>query len=491
MTRKTHLRIGSLIAAVGCTILLNWLPVSGQPISIESEIAAVEFSMAEGMGAHLDLIAPEAFKDAQDRLSKAKERFKKGGKIEEIRKELAEARAKLQEAAQLKEMGKLLLEDALIAREGAIEAKASEFAPQEWDKAKEAMHDAGREVEKGRQNEARSKATKAEKLFRAAELQAIRTDLLGQAKTMRSRALEAGAEDKASRTFALANQELHQAEKVLQGDRYQRVEAKNLARQAALDFEHARLIATYVDLVDEKNDGEVEKLQLAHEAAVGKIAEAFSLDTDFSRGLTPVTEALVSATNSLLADRADLQAHLINRELQLVVAVARIDSMDAALASLENRERTTNAMLRGERNRQANLKSVAALFGSDEATVLLEGDDLIIRLYSLSFQVGSTEIQPKDFQLLTQLQSALRTFPGAPVQIGGHTDATGDDQSNQALSLKRAEAVRSYLMANMGGDEARLSAVGFGETVPLSSNETLEGRARNRRIDVRIDTAMR
>ena len=72
-----------------------------------------------------------------------------------------------------------------------------------------------------------------------------------------------------------------------------------------------------------------------------------------------------------------------------------------------------------------------------------------------------------------------------------HTDATGDDQSNQALSLKRAEAVRSYLVANMAGEDEHLHAVGFGESVPLATNETAEGRAKNRRIDVRIDTAMR
>ncbi|HKI84727.1 MAG TPA: OmpA family protein, partial [Candidatus Krumholzibacteria bacterium] len=67
--------------------------------------------------------------------------------------------------------------------------------------------------------------------------------------------------------------------------------------------------------------------------------------------------------------------------------------------------------------------------------------------------------------------------------------SVGDDQYNQALSLKRAEAVRSYLVANMSGDEARLSAAGFGASVPLASNETAEGRGKNRRIDVRIDTA--
>ena len=57
---------------------------------------------------------------------------------------------------------------------------------------------------------------------------------------------------------------------------------------------------------------------------------------------------------------------------------------------------------------------------------------------------------------------------------------------NQALSDRRAEAVRQYLIANMALPEVQISAIGYGESQPLASNETAEGRAKNRRIDVRI-----
>ena len=340
------------------------------------------------------------------------------------------------------------------------------------------MFEAGREVEKGNQNKARNKATEAEILFRDAELQAIRADLLGQAKKVRTRALEVEANDKARQIFAQADEQLERAERVLQGDRYQRAEARDLAQEATLGFKHASLIAGKVDVLGARNEGEVEKLFLEHEGAVGQIATALSLDADFSEGFIPVTKSVLSAVNSLQADRDNLQTELLDREQQLKSARAAIGALD-----------TAQAALKAERKRQRDIKSVQNLFGSHEATVLLQGNDLIIRLYGLSFPIGSSVIQPENFQLLTKLQSALRTFPGAPVHIEGHTDAAGDDQYNQALSLKRAEAVRSYLMANMAGDEARLQATGFGETVPLASNETVEGRAKNRRIDVRIDTA--
>ena len=480
-----------IIAAIACMILLASLPVAGQPGSIESEIAAVETRMAVAMGAHLDLIAPEAFDQAQSSLADARERFKKGGKIEEIRDKLNQTGAKLDEATQLEQMGNLLLKDALSAHADAIEAKAPKFAREEWDDAKEKMHDAGREVEKGNQNQARSKASEAAGLFRVAELQAIRTDLLGQANKARGTARDADADDKAPQTFTKAERELQSAEQTLKSDRYQRAEAADLARQAALDFEHARQIAEAVDVVGEKNDGEVEKLILANEDAVSMIATILAVDADFSQGFVPVTESVGSAASSLLADRADLQAQLLDRERRLATTRATIDSLDTTLATLENRARSTDLAMAANDRRRSDLKSVEDLFGNNEASVLMQGDNLIIRLYGLSFQSGSSVIQSENFQLLTKLQSALRTFPGAPVNIEGHSDSVGDDQYNQALSLKRAEAVRSYLSANMAGDGARLQAGGFGATVPLASNETTEGRAKNRRIDVRIDTAVR
>ncbi|MDX1467588.1 MAG: OmpA family protein, partial [Halomonas sp.] len=62
----------------------------------------------------------------------------------------------------------------------------------------------------------------------------------------------------------------------------------------------------------------------------------------------------------------------------------------------------------------------------------------------------------------------------------------GGDELNQKLSQERADAVRQYLLANMSFDPARMDAIGYGETQPVASNETPEGRTRNRRIDVII-----
>lgn len=76
---------------------------------------------------------------------------------------------------------------------------------------------------------------------------------------------------------------------------------------------------------------------------------------------------------------------------------------------------------------------------------------------------------------------------GAAVEIQGHTDAVGAAGYNMRLSQSRAEAVREYLLANFDLDPERLAAKGYGETYPIASNDTDEGRARNRRVQFVIE----
>lgn len=71
------------------------------------------------------------------------------------------------------------------------------------------------------------------------------------------------------------------------------------------------------------------------------------------------------------------------------------------------------------------------------------------------------------------------------VEIAGHTDEQGDAAYNQGLSQRRADAVRSYLTSK-GVDASRLSGAGYGETQPVADNTTSEGRAQNRRVELRV-----
>jgi outer membrane protein OmpA-like peptidoglycan-associated protein len=104
----------------------------------------------------------------------------------------------------------------------------------------------------------------------------------------------------------------------------------------------------------------------------------------------------------------------------------------------------------------------------------------------LSFSSGQAVIETEYFDLLRKVQDAIDTFPESTVVVQGHTDSHGADSTNQGLSQQRADAVRRYIESNMGLPAWRVDAVGYGETKPVANNETAEGRARNRRIDILI-----
>ena len=105
---------------------------------------------------------------------------------------------------------------------------------------------------------------------------------------------------------------------------------------------------------------------------------------------------------------------------------------------------------------------------------------------SIPFNENKTNISPQAAKILDGVGKTLKENPGIRVEIGGHTDATGSDKADMAISLKRAESVKKYLMDkfNISGD--RLVVKGYGKTKPIADNKTKEGRAKNRRVEFRI-----
>ncbi|MCG8440949.1 MAG: OmpA family protein [Caulobacterales bacterium] len=104
----------------------------------------------------------------------------------------------------------------------------------------------------------------------------------------------------------------------------------------------------------------------------------------------------------------------------------------------------------------------------------------------VAFASGRAVIEKESYPLLDRLVWAAARCRSAQIRVEGHTDASGDPEANQRLSKKRAQAVVDYLILK-GVTIDRLSAAGRGDTRPVADNETEEGRARNRRIEIHIE----
>jgi OOP family OmpA-OmpF porin len=106
-----------------------------------------------------------------------------------------------------------------------------------------------------------------------------------------------------------------------------------------------------------------------------------------------------------------------------------------------------------------------------------------IVLRGVNFDFNSSTIGPESRPVLDEAATLLKANPGVQVVVKGFTDSIGSAEYNQALSLRRAEAVYRYLV-NQGVDPERLTVEGFGKTNPVASNDTEAGRAQNRRVEL-------
>ena len=109
----------------------------------------------------------------------------------------------------------------------------------------------------------------------------------------------------------------------------------------------------------------------------------------------------------------------------------------------------------------------------------------ILQSNNIYFDSGSANIANQSLGVLSQISASVSACPDARILIGGHTDSQGSEASNQRLSEARARAVAQYLVEN-GVSGNRIGVRGFGESQPIADNNTAEGRAANRRIEMRL-----
>lgn len=118
------------------------------------------------------------------------------------------------------------------------------------------------------------------------------------------------------------------------------------------------------------------------------------------------------------------------------------------------------------------------------ATVTNTGEELLISLPSeITFAVDSATIQPQFYEALARVSQTLNEYDSSLIDVIGHTDSTGAEDYNLQLSQKRADSVANFLTGR-GVLPARIVAYGRGEGSPIASNDTAEGRAMNRRVEL-------
>jgi outer membrane protein OmpA-like peptidoglycan-associated protein len=114
------------------------------------------------------------------------------------------------------------------------------------------------------------------------------------------------------------------------------------------------------------------------------------------------------------------------------------------------------------------------------------GDELVVTFENpILFDTDSSVLKTSARSLLDDVADVLQRYPETNVLVKGHTDDTGSETHNQQLSERRSDSVRNYLITR-GVASPRLTALGFGESMPVASNSTASGRSQNRRVELQI-----
>ena len=103
------------------------------------------------------------------------------------------------------------------------------------------------------------------------------------------------------------------------------------------------------------------------------------------------------------------------------------------------------------------------------------------------FDFDKAVVRPDAHDDATKIADAMKEYPGANVQLEGHTDSVGTEEYNMSLSRRRAESVKMYLVEKFNIDASRVSTVGYGKSQPVATNDTEAGKQKNRRVVANIE----
>jgi outer membrane protein OmpA-like peptidoglycan-associated protein len=162
------------------------------------------------------------------------------------------------------------------------------------------------------------------------------------------------------------------------------------------------------------------------------------------------------------------------------VAAAQADTEQARLAAAQAQQQ-----LQGAESDKAAMRTRLAL----QLNTILQTRDtargLIVSMSDVLFDTGKYTLKPGAREKLSKVAAILIAYPGLDIAVGGYTDNVGTDQLNQGLSEQRAGAVRDYLV-QQGVSMNSITATGFGNTLPVASNDNSAGRQENRRVELLV-----
>jgi outer membrane protein OmpA-like peptidoglycan-associated protein len=396
---------------------------------------------------------------------------------------LETAQDRLDELEEAMTLARTIWAPALRLRERAREAGA-DTASASWTQAENILLASARKLEAARQEAAERQASPLPGLYDQARLEAMKFHLVGGSQEKLVRAEKEEATKYTPRSYVRALDAVQLTEELLdQSSGEADMDARDAAERAAREAEHTLyLLENIRNSCESANRARIESVILEWEAGLQRVLETLGQEADFRRGMGLPLQHLLVVGDQLLRERNHLRIQLAQRSDQvdslqhviqeLKVNVGDFEGMVAELAPFREEANTVTA--------------IQSLFTQTEGRVLLDNRDLVLRLHGLRFASAKADIPPQSVPILDKVAEAVRALPGAHIVVEGHTDSSGRPDKNKRLSEERARAVRVWLIQEAGINPSQITAIGYGSSRPVASNDTADGRSLNRRIEITI-----
>jgi outer membrane protein OmpA-like peptidoglycan-associated protein len=296
-------------------------------------------------------------------------------------------------------------------------------------------------------------------------------------------ALEAKADQFAPESWAKAKQLLDQAEAYqLSKKGKEKDQVAGIARRAVQAAADSRMIATQradqARLEADKKAAAEREAQVMAEAQAEKKAAA-----EREAQAVSAAEKAEAARSAALAGEQQARAQAATASQEAAKAAEAATTADAARSAALAQEQEAKAQAAAATQSASELRAnLLAQFNK-----LLPTKDsprgLVVNLGGVNFPSGKADLSVNAKERLSRFSGLVAAHPGLKFQVEGHTDNIGETTLNQKLSQTRAEAVRDYLV-QQGVSAESITAEGLGDADPVASNNTSEGRAQNRRVEI-------
>ncbi|MGD1213401.1 MAG: OmpA family protein [Terriglobales bacterium] len=300
-----------------------------------------------------------------------------------------------------------------------------------------------------------------------------------------------GAEQYASDSYQHAVRLMNNADEYATRKHIDRKPLIAVAREAVQTSEDAREIA--VKKLDE--------IRLANERQASSDAQAQSraqannairrkdqAESDTAQALAAKAQAESDAAKAR-ADAADAQAATAQAKSAMVDSqVASANAVSAAQADAEQSRLTAQQAQASAQQAETDKAAMRARLSEQLNSILQTRDSargLIVSMSDVLFDTGKYSLKPGAREKLAKVAGILLAYPALNIEVGGYTDNVGSDEMNQTLSENRARSVRDYLV-QQGVSTNSVSARGFGNTLPVASNDNSSGRQQNRRVELLV-----